>query len=768
MENTPQRDRRTGKEAPLPPQQKRRRKQRLLTHGIPSLARSIAHALIIKDGDIFFVADRDGNVPLGGHHGFGLYYHDCRFLNGYQLTLGGCEPEPLVASAAAGFSAMLELTNPDLRLSAHTVVPKHAVGIKWDRIIASKQLAIEEQLTFTNYDVNPVELPVELTFQAAFEDIFTVRGFLSGRRGTVHGPSWRNGVLSFMYEGADGEFRSLAVHFSSPPLRAHAGRADFRIALKAGESHTLLASLAIAEANDRRAAQRLTHSRLEVQHVRNALHRKADRWVRQHTGFRSGSRLLDLAVDRSLRDLQMLRNKLDHQEYFAAGTPWFATLFGRDSIITALETLSCAPGIAEATLRLLAAYQGHKQDEWRDEQPGKILHELRVGELAHLGEIPHTPYYGSVDATPLFLVLVGQHARWTGSLRLFHELRQNVELALRWIDDYGDLDGDGYVEYRSQSKKGLVNQGWKDSGDAIVNRDASLATPPIALVEVQGYVYWAKMEMADLYRRDGQPEMAHRLEGAAERLRERFHRDFWISRAGCYALALEADNRPANVISSNAGHALWTGIADQEKARSTMERLMRPDMFTGWGIRTLSADERRYNPIGYHLGTVWPHDNAIVAAGFRRYGFDQAALRLFTGILEASIHFPHSRLPEVFAGFSRSDYGSPVRYPVACHPQAWAAGSVPFLLQTALGLQPDAFQNRLNVVRPALPEIVPWVEVRRLQVGSARIDLRFERQPDGDVTVEVLRTSGDLEVRVEPASAAGRGSLARHEERKVA
>jgi len=757
-------DRRTGSESRLPKQQRRRRKQRLLTHGIPSLARSIAQAIIIKDEDVFFVAERDGSVPLGGRHGFGLYYHDCRFLNGYCMSLDGQEAEPLVSGAGAGFSAMLELTNPDLHLPGGKRIPKHAVGIKWERVIASQQLALEERLTFTNYGIDPVELPVEFTFQAAFEDIFTVRGFLSGKRGAVRGPSWHNYVLGFLYHGADGICRSLNVRFSRPPSRQQKNRAEFRLALGAGETQQLLISLIIAEAKAPQKMRLDSQSRPGVQQVRAVLRRKADRWISQHTQFRSSSRILNLAMDRSLRDLRVLRSNLEGREYFAAGTPWFATLFGRDSIITALETLASDPGVAEQTLRLLAEYQGHKEDEWRDEQPGKILHELRVGELAHLGEIPHTPYYGTVDATPLFLVLVGQHARWTGDLRLFQQLRPNIELALRWIDEYGDADGDGYVEYRSKSRKGLVNQGWKDSGDAIVNADGSLATPPIALVEVQGYVYWAKQEMAELYRRAGEPETARRLERSAEQLRERFNRDFWVARKGIYALALEASKRQADVISSNPGHALWAGIADAGKARSTMERLLRSDMFTGWGIRTLSSEERRYNPIGYHLGTVWPHDNAIIAAGFRRYGFDAEAARVFNAILEASVHFPSSRLPELFAGFSRAGYATPVRYPVACHPQAWAAGSVPFLLLTALGLQPDAFQARLAITRPVLPGSVHWVELRRLRVGAGRVDLRFQRQPDGRVTVEVLSTSGKLQVEVEPAGAA----LPREKEKKVA
>ena len=426
--------------------------------------------------------------------------------------------------------------------------------------------------------------------------------------------------------------------------------------------------------------------------------------------------------------------------------PWFVTLFGRDSIITALQTLAYDPEIAAQTLRLLAKYQSRQVDEWRDAQPGKILHELRTGEMARLGEIPHTPYYGTINATPLFLTLVGRHAAWTGDLTLFDELRDNIELALEWINKYGDLDGDGFIEYASASEKGLINQGWKDSGDAIVNADGSLGRPPIALVEAQGYAYQAKREIASLFRRAGDDGRAERLESEADELRRRFNQDFWLEDKGIYALALQACQEPVAVVSSNPGHALWSGIADEDKARRTMERLMADDVFNGWGMRTLSERERRYNPIGYHLGTVWPHDNSIIAAGFKRYGFDEAAMRVFTGIVQAAMHFGNYRLPELFAGFHQREFGVPARYPVACHPQAWAAGSVPYLVETALGLVPEAFEQRLRVVRPQLPDFVYWLEVRSLRVGSAHADLRFERAMNGAIAFRVMRIDGRLDV----------------------
>jgi glycogen debranching enzyme len=405
------------------------------------------------------------------------------------------------------------------------------------------------------------------------------------------------------------------------------------------------------------------------------------------------------------------------------------------------------PRIAEQTIRLLADHQGKEIDPWREEEPGKILHELRVGEMARLREVPHTPYYGTIDATPLWLILVAEHAAWTGELRVFNELRWNVEAALNWIERYGDVDGDGYLEYECKIEKGLANQGWKDSDDGIVNADGSLAVPPIALAEVQGYVYRAKIAIAALYRRAGEAKRADQLEAQAAQLRERFNRDFWMD-DGYYALALQQDKRPAAVLSSNAGQVLWSGIAEKERARRTADHLLSPEMFNGWGIRTLSAAARRYNPLGYHLGTVWPHDNSLIGAGFKRYGFDAEALQVLSGMIETAVHFDAHRLPELFGGFNSDDYGVPVSYPVACQPQAWAAGAVPYLLTSTLGLEPDGFEKRLRVVRPVLAENVNCVEIRGLAVGAARVDLVIERPIDG-IDVRVAAIDGELNVMVE-------------------
>ncbi len=713
-----------------------------------SIPRNVARAVVIKNEDIFLLAEHDGGFPAGNKDGFGLYYHDCRYLDGYQLRIADTVPNPLVSTAARGSAAQFELTNEALRVGEHAI-PEQTFGITLERAVDAHEIAIHDCWSIENYDVEQHELPLSFRFHSQFEDIFVIRGMHPKNVGKPNKPSWQNRVLVLSYDGADGLNRGLEVNFDPKPTSTSEDGAEFSLQLGPGERKQITISLRIVETNEQpKTPERHTSDPVALTHAHDV---QSQEWIDQHTEIRSDYPLLDNVVHRCLLDLWVLRGTLDECHYFSAGLPWYGALFGRDSIIAALQTLAYEPRMAEQTLRLLARYQGTKSDEWRDEQPGKILHELRRGELANLNEIPQTPYYGSVDSTPLFLILLGEHANWTGSLELFKELRPNVERALEWIDSFGDEAHNGYLSYASKSAKGLGNQGWKDSGDSIMNADGSLARPPIALVEVQGYVYRAKKLMAELYERVGN-QHATRLKQQAEDLKRRFNRDFWLEDKQFYAIALQKDSRPAAVISSNPGQALWTGIVDQSKAKAVVEHLMAVDMFNGWGVRTLSTKEKRTNPIGYHLGTVWPHDNSIIAAGFRRHGFDDEAVQVLDGILDAARHFEHYRLPEVFGGFSRRQFAVPVRYPVACHPQAWAAGSVPFLLTSLLGLMPNAFSRRLRVVRPVLPRHVDELEFRRVKVGNASVDLRFVRGKDGAVQVDTANQNGQIEIHIESAS----------------
>jgi glycogen debranching enzyme len=714
------------------------------------VAHSIAKAVVIKHGNLFFLAPPEGEVPMSRGHGFGLYYHDCRYLNGYELLIGGEHPEPLAARSWEGGRAVFQLTTPDFEAPNGRTIPRETVGLKWDRVIDAEQCVLHEQLDIQHFGYEAVDFPLTMRFRSGFEDVFEIRGLLREVKGKLFKPVWKDKCLVFSYEGGDKIRRSLAVHFYPLPAEIKGDTVHFQISLKPNEIKHLRISLAVAESEEqpnRLFAQTSVYRDLRA--VSHGIKSSAEHWLKRETEFHSDSLLLNRVMHRSLMDLHMLKTSIVGDEFFAAGVPWYVTLFGRDSLTTSLQTLAFWSDMPAPTLRLLARYQGTKVNDWRDEQPGKILHELRVGELARMNKIPHTPYYGTIDATPLFLILVSQHARWAGELDLFHELRGSVERALQWIDEYGDVAGDGYVSYLSNTKKALTNQGWKDSGDALVTEDGRFAEPPIALAEVQGYVYMAKIEIADLYERIGEREYATRLRAEAKALRARFNRDFWVEEEGCYAMALEAGHRPCRVMSSNAGHALWTGIAEEEKAGRVVQRLMKPDLFNGWGIRTLSNNERRYNPMGYHLGTVWPHDNSLIAAGCRRYGYDDEAARIFVGLLEAAMDFEDYRLPELFTGFGREDYGQPVRYPVACHPQAWAAGSIPFLVETLLGLVPDAFNRRLKIVKPFLPDFINHLELRHLKVGPASVNLRFERTRDGSLEAHVAELTGELKVEVE-------------------
>jgi len=403
--------------------------------------------------------------------------------------------------------------------------------------------------------------------------------------------------------------------------------------------------------------------------------------------------------------------------------------------------------VAVETLEILAAYQADAEDPERDAEPGKILHELRVGEMARTGEVPHRPYYGTVDATPLWLVLLGATHDWTGDRGLVDRLWPNALRALDWIDRYGDRDGDGFVEYERRTERGLLNQGWKDSSDGIRDRHGQQAVPPIALVEVQGYVFDAKRRIARLARMRGDEEMAIRLEAEAEALRRRFEDAFWVEDRGFYALALDGAKRPADAIGSNPGHCLWSGIVAPERASRVVERLLGPDLFSGWGVRTYAAGQPGYNPIGYHTGTVWPHDVSLIAAGLKRYGHHEAANRLVGRVFEAAQHFPDFRLPELFCGFDREVSPFPVPYPVACSPQAWAAAAPFLFLETMLGLHPHADRGELELVRPYLPDWLTRVNVSGLRVGEGSADLLVHRWRGGTST-EVLRKSPGLQVTI--------------------
>ncbi|HEX5241244.1 MAG TPA: glycogen debranching N-terminal domain-containing protein [Candidatus Limnocylindrales bacterium] len=728
------------------------RKAQVLTSHAASGVRSIADAIVIKDAEPFFLCPPDGQISVSQDHGFGIYHHDTRFLSGYELRLADATANALAATAVAGNHAILELTTPDLDLGNGRKLGKEQLAIRWSRRLDAAKTSLRDEISIRSYATEKARLKLSLRFRAGFQDVFDVRGLLQERPGTLHQPRWDGDRLVFAYDGKDGVTRSVTVSFDVRPRHDDGPGCDVWLEVPPRGESKLTVTVELGERLQPGAApiEHRTPKRSEAsqsQRDSRAAERPGSSDGGWPTSVRTDSISLEAVLARSLDDLLTLRGELDGQRYYAAGVPWFSTLFGRDSLISAYQTLAFEPRIAGETLRLLAGRQGTTDDDFRDEQPGKILHELRIGELARLHEIPHTPYYGSIDATPLFLVVLARHAAWTGDLGLFRDLRSNVDRALAWIDGASDSGG-GYLAYESEIDHGLVNQGWKDSGNAIVTADGNLAHPPIALAEVQGYVYAAKREIAELFERDGDTDRATQLRSQADDLQRRFERDFWSDDLGCYVLALEADNKPCAVVASNAGQVLWSGIAGQDHAAKVAQRLLGDDAFGGWGIRTLSTGAVAYNPIAYHLGTVWPHDNGLIAEGFRRYDLDDEAERVFSALVEASTDFPQQRLPECYAGYAREEFGIPVRYPIACHPQAWAAGAVPHLLTATLGLVPEAFDRRLRIERPRLPHFARHLEIRDLAVGDAKVDLVFDRT-EHETTARVDRVEGELDVRIE-------------------
>jgi glycogen debranching enzyme len=694
---------------------------------------------VIKDDRTFLVTDRFGNLPEGNTAALGLYHRDTRFLSGLDLVVEGLEPVLLHSSTERNYSQIVEMTYPFEAIDREGVHRKENVSVQRFRVLADGSL--HERIRVRNFGTKSRRIRMIVDFDADFRDIFEIRGLVRDRRGQLQPPRVDRSTVVLAYRGLDGDVRSTTIRFSPAPERLDASRAEFEVACEPGQDEEVMVEI-VPEVGGTGAP------RVTLQQAEDRLAREYARWRKRCTRFRTSNLPLSQFLDRAILDLRMLTSHDDGgAEYLDAGVPWYSALFGRDALLTAYQAVGVNPDLAWGALRGLAALQGKETDDWREEEPGKILHEARVGELARAGEIPHTPYYGSVDATPLWLVVLHAAYRWTGDADAVRELWPNALAALRWIDEHGDLDGDGYVEYRRRSPGGLDNQGWKDSGDAIVHPDGRLAEPPIALVEVQGYVYRAKRTAARLAQDLGERELAERLEREAADLRVRFNRDFWLDKQGVYALALDGDKRPVETITSNPGHCLWSQIVDEDRAPRMVRRLLSPALSSGWGIRTLATKQSPYDPIGYHTGTVWPHDNALIAHGMRRYGFDREARTVLDGLAAAGAFFPYARFPELFCGFSSEEVPVPVQYPVACRPQAWASGAPLLMVRTYGGLSADAPRGVLYIDRPRLPTWLHRMEILGMRVGDTRLDLVFTNN-EGVTATEVPRKDGDLEVLI--------------------
>ena len=728
-----------------------RARARILTQADPARIRKSADAIVLRGGDLFLVATEGGDVPFALPHAYGLFFRDCRFLDGYTLRVNGAALVVLGGTTERSIETRHHLTNHELAQGGAEggTVPGNTVAVERQRLIRGG--VVHELVAVRNHGRGPARVRVEIAFRARFEDVFIVKGFVKGPRGRLEPPRVVDGDrVELAYTGKDRQRRTTTLAFTPRPDVLDGGRAMFDFSLDGGGSREIGVAIHPAIDVERGEQRRAPRPVVSPERLRHWLERSEDLWIDQAATVHSSNPLFDRVLERSLFDLRLLRTALDGQHFFAAGLPWFGTLFGRDAATVALQTLPYGPNIAGQTLRLLARYQATAVDPYRDAAPGKILHELRRGELARLGAIPQSPaYYGTVDATMLFLILASQYVRWSGDLGLARELRPSLDAALAWMEGPADSDGDGYADYRGRYGDGLVNQGWKDSGNAIVDADGALAEPPIALSEVQAYAYRAWREAAALFRALDDAAAAEKVEQHAADLRARFDADYWSEALGCYVVARHGGGRRAEVVTSNAGQVLWGALATPARAARVVERLMAPDMFSGWGIRTLAETARAYNPMSYHLGSVWPHDNALIIAGFRRYGHDAAAMRVFEALFEAASRLRSFRLPELFCGFPREATAhGPVRYPVACSPQAWAAGALPHALWNLLGLTPDALAERLVVRRARLPEWLQYVELGGVRVGEARVDLRVRRRDGDEVDVDASVTTGRLSVEV--------------------
>jgi glycogen debranching enzyme len=706
---------------------------------IVAAAHAEVPARVLKQGDTFMVFDRLGDVNATMRGEQGLYRDDMRFLSFLELRIGPERPLLLSSEVARNNDlCTVDLTNGDIIVEGHVALSKSSLHVRRSRILW--QGVCYERFVITNYGLVPSDTLFSLRFGSDFADIFEVRGTPRARRGQSDAHVIARDTVVHEYVGLDQSRRRL--HFQCDPAPDHLTATTVQYALRLAQGESRVVSL-------RFACETARAPTAEVMGFETALAGVQSR----ATVLSSGARIETSSVpfnnwlNRSLADVEMLLTETPDGAYPYAGVPWFSTVFGRDGLITALQLLGVAPVVARGVLKYLATRQAASLDDARDAQPGKILHETREGEMAVLGEVPFGRYYGSVDSTPLFVLLAGAYYRRTGDLDFIRDLWPNIERALAWMQNFGDIDGDGLIEYARRSPSGLVQQGWKDSHDSVRHSDGTLAVGPIALCEVQGYAHAAWRHAANMAAALGHRADAQHHLYAAERLARTFESLFWCDELSTYALALDGHKRPCRVRTSNVGHCLYAGIAREDRAKRAAETLLSPDAFSGWGVRTVSASESWFNPMSYHNGSVWPHDNSIIAAGLSRYGRTDLALTILNGLLDATGFLELQRLPELFCGFDRRPGEGPTLYPVACSPQAWAAGAVFLLLQASLGLAVDATAHTVSLSHPRLPESIAHLHIGNLSVGAASVDLVCTRHAH-DVDVTVLRRKGDVRVTV--------------------
>ena len=694
---------------------------------------------VLKHGDTFAVLDHYGDIKPGGLGEEGLYHCGTRHLSCFLLEMEGGRPFFLSSNVRDENDQLaVALTNTDLLRNGQVKVVLGTLHLSLRKLLW--QAACYQQLRVKNHGLEPVEISLTLHFAADFTDIFEVRGMKRKRRGTDLTPEVAANRVILGYCGLDGVVRRTILQFDPQPSHLTAAAARLVLSLQPQQETTFFVTVACEQVP---AAPVL----LPFEEARAQAQTDVERYRAWSCHIRTSNGQINAWCNRALSDLHMLTTALPTGPYPYAGVPWFNTPFGRDGIITALECLWLRPALARGVLTYLASTQATEVIPEQDAEPGKILHETRNGEMAALKEMPFGRYYGSVDATPLFVLLAGAYHECTGDLALVESLWPNIEAALQWIDCYGDRDGDGFVEYERQSADGLIHQGWKDSDEAIFHADGSPAHGSIALCEVQGYVYAARRAAAALAAALGHTDRSVALRRQAETLREQFERAFWCEELSTYGLALDGAKRLCQIRTSNAGHCLFSGIASPERAGKVARTLLAPESFSGWGVRTVAASESRYNPMGYHTGSVWPHDNALIAQGLARYGLAEKALQIWTGLFEAGTYFDLWRMPELFCGFAQEPGEGPILYPVACAPQAWSAASVFLLLQACLGLEINGPERQICFNQPQLPASCGELRIHNFEVAGATVDLLLVRHEHG-VSVNALRREGDVQVLV--------------------
>ena len=690
---------------------------------------------VLKYGDTFAVFDRNGDMRQDEGRPEGIFHLDTRYLSRLELFIDNARPI-LLSSTLRDDNATLtcDLTNPDIE--GDHPLEHDLIHIRRTKFLFES--ACYERIAVRNFSNSDQDISIGLRFDADFADLFEVRGHTRARCGRRHEPDVNAESVRLSYTGLDDQLRLTRLHFFPAPARLTDNRAFWKLHLPRGGSEALFVRVHVGKpAGNGAPGDEVFFT--AIRRARRVLRKTASR----ATAVATSNEVFNQAMRRSISDLTMLITQKSEGPYPYAGIPWYSTAFGRDAIITALQTLWMDPAIARGVLGYLAANQASRTDPVSDAEPGKILHEVRHGEMAELGEVPFRRYYGSVDATPLFVMLAAAYHERTGDTETIKHLWPNIEAALGWIDGPGDPDRDGFIEYARQTDKGLVNQGWKDSYDSIFHADGSDAEGPIALVEVQGYVHAAKRGAARLALLLGDTGRAYELNAAADDLRHKIEADFWSEEIGMYVLALDGRKRPCDVRASNAGHLLLTQSASRERAGKVAREMLDSAFCSGWGIRTLAVGEARYNPMSYHNGSVWPHDNALIGMGFGTYGLRAETARVLEGVFDAAAYIELRRLPELLCGFPRRRTQGPTFYPVACSPQAWSAVALPALLVSCLGLRFDLQQRAVVFTRPHMPRFLEEVTLYGLAVGEARVDVLL-RGTDGDVSMRVLARSGDV------------------------